>query len=226
VSVHRVQISDPRVEAYIRELAEAEGPGGLPPGVATVLRELEESAQRESMPIVGPLGGRLLMVFAGLTGGRRMFAAGSGAGYAAIWLAAGAGPGAQIQIVDSTPEGAARSKDAVDRAGLRAQVDATAGGAATVLARENGLLDLVFNDAEKGSYPYIARAAFGRLRPGGVYIAGHALWYGKVCLGGTTWDGWTTAVAQHNRDVFGDDAAFATLVDQGEGLVIAVKRAG
>ncbi len=220
----RVQISDPRVEAYILDAVDVGGGAGLSAAARAVMRELEEASVRESFPIVGPVAGRTLCLLAGLSGAQRIFCAGSGTGYAALWLAAGAGPGAQIHCVDWSPESAERVRDAMSRAGFQVDLDIRTGDPVALLERESGHLDLVYNDVDKGLYPRAARAAFARLRPGGVYIADRALWYGKVCVGGTTWDGWTTAIANHNREVFAHPDLFTTILDQGDGLLVAVKR--
>ncbi len=91
------------------------------------------------------------------------------------------------------------------------------------LQAEAGPFDLIYNDINKGSYPEMAALAVGKLRPGGLYIADNALWHGKVCSGRVTRDAWTAAVDHHNQWVFANKQFFATILDQRDGLLIAVK---
>jgi predicted O-methyltransferase YrrM len=219
-----VQITDPRVEGYILEVAQLGGAHGLPDSLPAVLKEIEELSDRARFPIVGPLLGRTLYLLAGLSGARRIFDAGTGIGYSASWLAAGAGPGATVVCVDAAEGNLARARDFHERAGLGVDFEYRAGDASEVLEADPGPFDVIFNDLDKGAYPRFAKLAVARLRPGGVYAADNVLWYGKVVLARPTRDAWTAAVDQHNQWVFSNPTLFATIHDQRDGLLVAVRR--
>ncbi len=217
-------ITDPRVEQYLLDLVDATGNRGLSDRLVAVLMEMEELAERSHFPIVGPLVGRTVCMHAGLIGARRIVDLGCGFGYSSLWLAAGAGAGAKVICVDTSAENLAQARAFHERAGLPAEFVYTRAEAVEAMELDPGPFDLVLNDVDKESYPRIARIATERLRPGGVYAAASALWYGKVCLYGTTWDAWTSAVHQHNDWLFSQENLFVQLYDQGDGLVVAVRR--
>ena len=221
---NHVTITDPRVEDYTLVIAQLGGNQGLSASASAVLSDMEQLAERLSFPIAGPLIGRTLCLLAGLGGARRIFDAGCGFGYGSLWLAAGAGQGATIVCVDQSEEHIARAREFHRRADLSVEFDHRAGDAVEVLEAEPGPFDLIYNDVNKGSYPRMAQLAIDKLRPGGVYVADNALWYGKVVSGSTTRDAWTAAVDQHNQWLFAHDRMFATIVDQRDGLLVAVKR--
>lgn len=217
-------ITDPRVERYILDLTDATGNQGLPEALPAVLLDMEELAERLRYPIVGPLVGRTLCMQAGLIGARRIFDGGAGFGYASAWLATGAGPGAKVLCVDPNEENLARAREFHRRTGLQAEFEYRVGDPIDALEHDPGPFDVVFNDVDKEHYPRFARLAIPRLRPGGIYMADKVLWYGKVCVYGTTWDAWTSAVHQHNDWLFSQPNLFSAIHDQRDGLIVTVKR--
>ena len=219
-----VQITDPRVEEYILDMAKLGGAHSMPEGLPEVLQVMEEYAEGLSFPIVGPMLGRVLYMLTGLVGAKRIYDAGCGFGYSAAWMAAGAGAGATVTCVDLSEENVRLARENHRRAGLKASFDYRYGDAVQTLEQEVGPYDIVFNDVDKQHYPRIGELAAARLRPGGIYIADNSLWYGKVCSAATTRDAWTAAVDRHNQWFFSNASFFTTLIDQRDGLLIAVKQ--
>ena len=220
---NNVTITDPRVEDYTLVIARLGGNQGLSPELPPVLEMMEELAERLSFPISGPLIGRMLYLLAGLSGARRIFDAGSGFGYSSTWIGAGAGAGSSIICVETSAEHLARAREFHKRAGLRPDFEYRVGDAVATLEAEAGPFDLIYNDVSKSAYPQMAALAVEKLRPGGLYIADNALWYGKVCSGRVTRDAWTAAVDHHNQWIFANKQLFATILDQRDGLLVAVK---
>lgn len=221
---NHVTITDPRVEDYTLVIARLGGNQGMSSEAATVLSDMEQLAERLSYPIAGPLVGRTLCLLAGLSGARRIFDAGCGFGYGSLWLAIGAGQGCSVVCVDQSEGHIARAREFHRRSELTADFSYQTDDAVSVLEGDPGPFDLIYSDVNKGSYPRMAELAVTKLRPGGVYVADNALWYGKVVSGTTTRDAWTAAVDQHNQWLFAQDRMFATIVDQRDGLLVAVKR--
>jgi predicted O-methyltransferase YrrM len=89
------------IEHYLRDLA---------PRRDRVLREMEELALRERIPIVGPLVGTLFQVLATLHRARRVFELGSAIGYSTIWWARAIGPRGRVFYTDGDPENAERAR--------------------------------------------------------------------------------------------------------------------
>ncbi len=217
-------ITDARIGQYMLDLVDATGHKGLSADAAPVFSEMESLSDRTHFPIVGPHVGRALSMHAGLIGARRIVDLGCGFGYSALWLAAGAGAGAKVICVDTNPNNLQRAKAFHERAGLAVDFEYRDIDALDLLELDPGPFDVVVCDVEKELYPRVCRLAVPRLRPGGLYMAASALWYGKVCTYGTTWDAWTTAVHQHNDWLFSQENLFSQLYDQGDGLIVSVRR--
>ena len=217
-------ITDARVEQYMLDLMDSTGQKGLPVNAAPVFNEMEALADRTHFPIVGPHVGRALGTHAGLIGARRIVDLGCGFGYSALWLAAGAGAGAEVICVDTNPDNLQRAKAFHQSARLAVDFEYQNVDAFDMLELDPRPFDVVGCDVEKELYPGICRLAVPRLRPGGLYMAASALWCGKVTVFGTTWDAWTTAVHQHNDWLFRQDNLFTQLYDQGDGLIASVRR--
>jgi predicted O-methyltransferase YrrM len=166
----RASILRPEQEDYLDRL--------LPPR-DPLLREMEERAGRESIPISDPEVGRLLFLLARSTGARRILEIGAAIGYGAICLARGA-PEARVQSVDVDPERLASARRYLERAGLADRVELIEGKALEVIQRLDGPFDLVYVDAVKAEYRRYLDLVLPKLRVGGMMVCDNLLWGGEV----------------------------------------------
>jgi caffeoyl-CoA O-methyltransferase len=167
-------ILHPEQEAYLDRL--------LPPR-DPLLREMEERAAREDVPISDPEVGKLLGILARATGARRILEIGAAIGYGAIWLARGA-PEARVQSIDVDPERLAVARGYLERAGLADRVELIEGAALEVIHRLDGPFDLVYVDAVKTDYRRYLDSVLPKLRVGGVIVCDNLLWGGRVAAPG------------------------------------------
>jgi caffeoyl-CoA O-methyltransferase len=163
-------ILHPEQESYLDRL--------LPPRDA-ILREMEERAAREDIPISDPEVGKLLGILARTAGARRILEIGAAIGYGAIWLARGA-PEARVTSVDIDPERLAAARGYLERAGLADRVELIEGAALEVLHRLDGPFDLVYVDAVKTEYRKYLDLVLPKVRVGGVLVFDNLLWGGQV----------------------------------------------
>jgi caffeoyl-CoA O-methyltransferase len=163
-------ILHPEQESYLDRL--------LPPRDA-ILREMEERAARENIPISDPEVGKLLGILARATGARRILEIGAAIGYGAIWLARGA-PEARVYSVDIDPERLAAARGYLERAGAADRVELIEGAALEVIHRLDGPFDLVYVDAVKTEYRKYLDLVLPKLRVGGVIVCDNLLWGGQV----------------------------------------------
>lgn len=167
-------ILHPEQERYLSRL--------LPPRDA-ILREMEERAAREEIPISDPEVGKLLGILARTAGARRILEIGAAIGYGAIWLARGA-PEARVTSVDIDPERLAAARGYLERAGLADRVELIEGAALEVLQRLDGPFDLVYVDAVKTEYRKYLDLVLPKVRVGGVLVFDNLLWGGQVAAPG------------------------------------------
>lgn len=208
----------PIVEAYVR---------GLRPPEQLLVLEMEAVARQRGISLAGRLVGDFLYAMALATGARRIFEIGSGLGYVTGWLARAVADEGRVYCADGDPDNRRRARGFLERAGLWERVVYEVGVPAEVLDRTTGDFDLIYNDGDQGDYPLVWRMARERLLPGGLYIAHHVFWGGRVFFQEVEDDvrpGWTEAVKEHN-DLVAADGDFDFFVNPvGDGLMVARKK--
>lgn len=209
----------PAIETYLMGLS----------GVAdtSVLLDMEQHATRLNFPIIGRLCGMFLKAMALSVGARRVFEFGSGFGYSAYWFAQAVGPEGRVVCSDGNPDNVSQAASYLRAAELWERVDFRTGLAQDVFAATEGDFDICYNDVDKGDYPAIWRMARERIRPGGLYIADNVLWHGRVAVENPVdiVPGWTEAIMEHNRLIFGD-RDFDVFVNPTRDGVIVARRKG
>jgi predicted O-methyltransferase YrrM len=157
-------------EAYLERL--------LPPR-DPLLREMEERAASEDIPISDPEVGRLLSILARATGARLILEIGAAIGYGTACLARGA-PEARVVAIDTDAQRLADAREYLRRAGLAERVDLMAGAALEVIPGLPGPFDLVYLDAVKTEYRRYLDLVVPKLRIGGLVVCDNLLWGGSV----------------------------------------------
>jgi caffeoyl-CoA O-methyltransferase len=153
----------PDLESYFRGL--------VPPGDALLL-ELEQEAQREGIPIVGPVVGELLFVLARATGAARILELGTATGYSGIFLGrACAEIDGRVLSLEFEEAMAARARANFAQAGLAKVVEVKVGEALGLMAGLSETFDLIFLDIDKESYLPALSHCRRLLRAGGLLVA-------------------------------------------------------
>jgi predicted O-methyltransferase YrrM len=166
----KASILHPEQESYLDRM--------LPPRDA-LLREMEDLAHRDDIPITDPEVGRLLGVLARATGARNILEIGTAIGYGTLWLARGA-PEARVTTIDISPQKIATARGFLERGGVLGRVELIEGAALEVLHRLPGPFDLVFIDAVKSEYRRYLDLSLPKLRLGGTLVFDNLLWGGRV----------------------------------------------
>lgn len=149
-------------EAYFSQFTPKDDP---------LLQDLVSEAERENIPIVGPVVGELLFVLASAIGARSILELGTATGYSAIFLArACATNGGTLTSLELDPALAKRARKNLQRAGLSDTAHVICADALTHLSRLESGFDLVFMDIEKADYARALPHCFRLLRPQGLLM--------------------------------------------------------
>jgi caffeoyl-CoA O-methyltransferase len=152
----------PDLEAHFREF--------IPPR-DELLRTLEEEAQRERIPIIGPLVGEFLFILARATQARRVLELGTATGYSAIYLARGCEPEkGQVISLELDAGMAARARRNLAQAGVGDRVEVREGEALLLMDEMPAPFDLIFLDIDKESYLSALSHCQRLLRVGGLLV--------------------------------------------------------
>ena len=161
----------PGQESYLERL--------LPPR-DPLLREMEEHARQEDVPISDPEIGRLLAILARSLNARRILEIGTATGYGTLCLARGAAE-ARVVTIELEPRRIEQARGYLERGGVADRVEIVQGAALDVLQRLDGPpFDLVFIDAVKKEYRRYLDLLLPRLRVGGLIVIDNLLWKGRV----------------------------------------------
>ena len=161
-------IPDP--EAYFR--------GFIPPR-DELLIELEQEAEQEHIPIVGPVVGEFLYILAKAMDCRAVLELGTATGYSAIYLARGiSNPGGILTTIEHDEAMAARARENIAKARLADQVEVRVGEVEEIIETLQGPYDLIFMDIEKEDYQKTLSGCHSLLRLGGLLVVDNVAFLG------------------------------------------------
>lgn len=154
--------NDPVLEGALA----ANAAGGLPP--------IDVSAAQ----------GRMLELFARMSGARRILEVGTLGGYSTIWLARALPADGQLVTLELEPHHAEVARVNLARAGIGDRCEVRVGPAvdtlAAMVAAGEGPFDLVFIDADKPSNVAYLEAALALTRPGGMILVDNVIREGNI----------------------------------------------
>jgi predicted O-methyltransferase YrrM len=201
------------VEAYL---------AGLVPSAGEVRQIMEEWAEENNFPIVGPQVGAFLAQLVRLSGAKRIFELGSGFGYSALWMAAAMGEAGSITCTELDMQNIERGRRWLRDAGMDSRVNWHCGDALMHLEASEGSYDLILNDIDKHQYPEALRRAWPRVRPGGLLITDNVLWSGRVASALFT-DRETESIREYTRMALALPDALSTIIPLRDGLLVSLK---
>ena len=192
-----------------------------------VLRDMEEHAAREGIPIVVPHTGVLLHVLALSRGAQRIVEVGTAIGVSTLHLARALRPGGTIVSfeIDSDRHEAARAY--LERAGVADRCDLRLQDAREGLGQLEGVFDLAFIDGVKTQYGDYFDALVSLLGERAVLAVDNVLMSGTVAEGRT--DGhWTDdqirGARAFNERLLRHERLTGTITPVGDGVLVAVAR--
>jgi len=187
-----------------------------------LLEKMEEYADSNAVPIIGPLVGRLLYNLAKTSQSRKVLEIGTAIGYSGIWLARAVAPlKGNVTTIDMDPERVKIAKKNISDAGLERVVKVIEGNALKVLPTLKEEFDMIFLDSDKDVYPDAFKMSLPMLRKGGLFVADNALWGGDVAKGGKSKD--TQSMIKFNRLVSESPGMSTVIVPLRDGVLVSLK---
>jgi predicted O-methyltransferase YrrM len=200
------------VDAYLLSLLPERDP---------VLQKMEEYALDRKFPFIGPLVGQLLSILTTSIHAKRIFELGSGFGFSAVHFARGLPAEGKVICTDGDPENAKAAQRFFAEAGLSDRIDFRVGDAVSVLSEYDGPFDIILMDIDKEGYPEGFRAAWPKLRVGGLFISDNMLWHGRVWSDDHAAS--TEGVRELTRLLYSTKNARTTILPLRDGVAVTLK---
>ncbi|QIO23536.1 O-methyltransferase [Haloarcula sp. JP-L23] len=204
----------------------------LAPDRDAVLEEMDQKADREGFPTVGPAVGGWLRMLARMTDADRVFEFGSGFGYSAYWMAPAIPADGDIVLTEIDADELDEAREFLARGGYADRASFEHGDAIEVVDEYGGPFDVVLIDNEKSRYAEAFAAVREKVPVGGVVAADNAIEAGpldfeavRALLAGEDVDANATSrgIATYLERVR-DDPDFETgLLPLGEGVAVSVR---
>lgn len=149
-----------------------------------LLREMEDQALQETIPVVTPTVGNFLNLLVSMGNSQAILEIGTAIGYSTIWLARAAEKtGGHVTTIDMNKDRRARALIYFERAGIQNIVTALEGDARKILPTIDATFDFIFIDAAKGEYLEYLNLIYPLIAPGGVLVVDNVLFRGWVVPG-------------------------------------------
>lgn len=141
------------------------------PPADDVLMEMDERAEREGFPTVGPAAGRALALCTRLLGARSVLELGSGFGYSAYWVARALPVDGSVVLTERDAALLADAQSYFERGGLADRAVFACGDAIELAEQYDGPFDLVVLDHNTHDYVRGFDTIREMVVPGGAVVA-------------------------------------------------------
>ncbi len=191
------------------------------------LRELTATMPEAEMQISAEQG-TFMQFLVTVIGANRTLEIGVFTGYSSLAVALALPRGGSIVACDVSEEFTNVARPFWDRAGVANMIDLRIAPAletldSLVAAGEENSFDFAFIDADKANYVLYYERCLELIRPGGIIAVDNTLWAGEVTNREKT-DEDTVAIRTLNRLVHQDKRVVSTLINVGDGVLLATKK--
>ena len=162
-------IVHPYITDYLREII---------PKHNGILKELEEYAQVNSVPIVQPETAQLLKTLVRMINPKRILEVGCAIGYSAILMAEETE--GTVSTLECNSQMAEIARDNIQRAGLSERIYIIEADAREYIKNLTGEYDIIFLDGPKAHYIYMLNDCIRLLKKGGILVADNVLYKGMT----------------------------------------------
>jgi predicted O-methyltransferase YrrM len=210
-------ILDDHVAHYLYELRPERSP---------VMRDMEDLAERERIPIVHWETGRFLATLVAALDPERVLEVGTAIGYSTLHMAEQLGRG-RILTIERDRERITQAREFFERAGVTDRIEMVEGDALEAIGGLEGPFDMVFVDASKTEYPQYIALAEPKATDRAVLVIDNMLMFGEVALPkdvDTFWDREKLDMARElSTDLLRSERWLGSVLTIGDGVGFAVR---
>ena len=189
------------------------------------LQKMEEYAEKNDFPIIGPACGYYCYQLARMINAKSVFELGSGYGYSTAWFAKAVkeNGGGVVHHTVWDEDLSKRARGHLSTLGSADVVQFHLAEAVATLRQTEGPFDIIFNDIDKEGYPDSLPITKEKLRHGGLLIIDNMLWHGQI-LDPNDREKSTEAIRRFTRDITTDLDWIVSLLPARDGMIVAYKK--
>ena len=191
-----------------------------------ILKELEEKALKEYIPIISPEVAQLIKLLSEISGAKKLLEIGSAIGYSAI-LFAGFSDDMKITTIEMDEERAKEAEENIIRAKMDKKITLLRGNALQVMDQIAESFDIVFVDAAKGQYNNFLPKCLKLLKKGGLLISDNILYRGTVAQTGFIPRKHRTIIVnmkEYLKTLSEDENLTTSIIPIGDGVAVSLKK--
>jgi caffeoyl-CoA O-methyltransferase len=210
------EISYPKVQDYLTSLVPPREPE---------LQKMEEYAEKNDFPIIGPVCGYYCYQLARMINAKSVFELGSGYGYSTAWFAKAVkeNGGGVVHHTVWDEDLSRRAREHLSTLGSSDIVEFHIAEAVETLRQTAGPFDIIFNDIDKEGYPDSLPIIKEKLKHGGLLIIDNMIWHGQI-LDQNDHEKSTEAIRRFTRDITTDLDWIVSLIPARDGMIVAYKK--
>ena len=189
------------------------------------LQKMEEYAEKNNFPIIGPACGYYCYQLARMINAKSIFELGSGYGYSTAWFAKALkeNGGGVVHHTVWDADLSERAQRHLSALGSADVVRFHLAEAVATLQKTEGPFDIIFNDIDKEGYPDSLPIIKEKLRHGGLLIIDNMIWHGQI-LDSNDHEKSTDAIRRFTRDITTDLEWIVSLIPARDGMIVAYKK--
>ena len=199
----------------------------LRPERSPLMRQMEELAEREGVPIVHWETGRFLAIQVRVLDPQQVLEVGTAIGYSTLHMAEQLGRG-RIITIERDPIRVRQATDFLTRAGVADRVEIVEADAMQAIEDLPGPFDLLFLDASKDEYAEYLRKAEPKASDGALLVVDNLLMSGDVALEDDSQATWRTeslaAARAFNAELIDSERWLGAVLPIGDGVGLAARR--
>lgn len=206
------------MEKYLRELiGDSKG----------IIKELEDFAEENGVPIVQKEAARLLEFMVNVKKPKKILELGTAIGYSSILMELAAGNNVEITTIERDDKMVEYATENIKKAGFEDKITILHGDCLDILETLNDEYDLIFMDAGKGHYSHFLPHCLRMLAKDGMIIADNVLFRGMVACKDLMIKRKITIVKRmknYMETVSQDPNLLTTVLPMGDGIALTVRR--
>ncbi len=206
------------MEDYIR---------GLIPERTGTLKEIEDFARENGVPIVQKETGVFLEFMTSMKKPKKILELGTAVGFSSILMYESAGVEPDIVTIERDEKMIEMAKVNLDRFNLRDKIKIEQGDCLEVLERLDDKFDLIFMDAGKGHYNHFLPHCLRLLKDDGIIVADNVLFRGMVASQELVKRRKITIVKRmrtYLNLVTQDESLITSVIPMGDGIAVTKRR--